>query len=170
MGVIPFSCPVAMQIVNNPLGIVAMLMIAMAVGLVGCGQGDPHAGSFARAKPSREALIGDWRIASKSTRPSSSVDFQKSKLSLHSDGTFEAVHFPNGLEDPRSSVLSGSGRWNLNRSPKWWVLELRWLNRSDMRHEYIEQVNVRDSPIKYQLHYTLGDPDEGMALTFDRVE
>lgn len=139
--------------------------------LVACG--DPYSSSYTTTRPNEGDLIGTWvpdKDAVKDMRDRGRYDIERAstKLILRSDGSFEMVDIPDWWREPfgrsHGRLQSDRGTWRLKEhSPGgWWELGL------DLPSWGGTAVALRRDKLPYLIHFTLGDPDNGDAMTFVR--
>ena len=139
--------------------------------LVACG--DPYLSNYTAAKPNESDLVGTW-VPDKETvkdirdRGGYDIDRASIKLILGSDGSFEMVDIPDWWREPfgrsQGRLQSDRGTWRLKEhSPgSWWELALNFPGWGGTA------VPLRRAKPPYLIHFTLGDPDAGHAMTFER--
>ena len=139
--------------------------------LVGC-QGNPYLSSYTAAKPNESDLVGTWVPDNDSMkdireRGGYDIDNANTKLILRPDGGLEMLNMPDWWQDPfgrsHGTFRSDSGTWMLREhSPgTWWEIELTF-------PKAWTTTPIRREKPPYLIHFTLGDPDAGHAMTFVR--
>lgn len=135
--------------------------------------GDPYLSSYTTTKPNEADLIGTWvpdtdTLKDIRDRGHYDMDRASTRLILRSDGSFEMVDIPDWWRDPfgksEGRLQSDRGTWRLKeQSPgSLWELGLdfpRWGGTT---------ISLRRNKSPYLIHFTLGDPDNGEAMTFVR--
>lgn len=139
--------------------------VLMMTFLFGCG-GDPYAGKYAKARPTPQSLVGDWKlkIGSPGTDPS-----KPTKLTLRADGSFSAVNYPGaalGSFGSAGSFLDGDGIWSVQQHQSFWVIRIHWQNLGKSQIDVGDMINILNDNPPYVLHHIIGDPDLGEALVF----
>jgi hypothetical protein len=138
-------------------------------------QYDPFAHEFTHVKPEREALVGSYILekgSAQAFRDTFHVPAPPARLRLNRDGSFEVVAIPTcwrqAAADCTSATENVRGTWKVSRSQEWWSVQFVCTNISGRESEYgVEGMIRRDEP-PYLIHFTLGDPDSGEALAFER--
>jgi hypothetical protein len=149
------------------------LLVVSCLLLDGC-QGDPYYSSYTHAEPNKSDLVGTWvpdGNTMKDLRNNGRYDISKAttKLMLGADGSFEMVDMPDWWREPsgesHKGFVSSLGKWRLdyNDYNKWWEIVL---NLPD----FGTSINLRRETSPYLIHITIGDPDEGHAMTFIRKD
>lgn len=149
-----------------------LLVALAALSMVGC-VGDPFLSSYTKTKPNEADLIGTWvpnpdTIKDMRDRGRYEVENAKTRLVLGSDGSFEMVDIPDWWREPlgrsHSHLESDHGTWKLKEySPGTrWELGLYFPSWGGTT------ISLRRDKPPYLIHITLGDPDNGDAMTFVR--
>jgi hypothetical protein len=145
--------------------------------LAGC-QGDPYIETYTVAKPERTDLIGRYQLTNQTVQPGglAALHGKKSLIDLREDSTFTATLVPTGHSDPTEqgffeTLITCSGRWDVDgigsianggRPPKTlWGVVLE-------SEEITIQLSVTGRGAPYELLMTIGDPDAGRVLMFER--
>ena len=129
--------------------------------------------SFTRAKPKTEDLVGTWTPTNETVRDMSrrgKYTISHHELTLSSDGTFSMRNMPDwwsdGFGKSHQRFESGSGTWEIQRDlgplTTIYVVKLQF-------PEIWKTVNLSGQKPPYQLHITLGDPDSGEYMLFERT-
>ncbi len=151
------------------------LMIAL-----GC-QYDPHAHLYTTEKPSVEVLIGSYKLTRQTVIKVEMPDLLKNECSveLRSDGSFSATNLPpwvDGFPSTNffSTLLSGSGKWRVDSvgsidhgGPP---LKTHWGIYFDGVSNKLEPAGLTGSNSPYGLVFTIGDPDSGQAMFFEKAK
>jgi hypothetical protein len=76
---------------------------------------------------------------------------------------------------PLSCLVDGSGSWSLGRNDAYFVVNVQ-IRPNDVRGpadcggpNYYEQLMIYGKKPPYKLHLTIGDPDAGDALQFEKT-
>jgi hypothetical protein len=150
---------------------------------VGC-QSDPWANSFLKGQPAENNLVGTYRVDSDTLTRRISVQETKKELSISRGAEIELLpdhkarfsQVPEIDESARETwVISGTGSWQLNRNDGYAVVNVQ-IQRRDYRRSvdaceptYYGQLMLYGKKLPYKLHITIGDPDSGDALQFERA-
>ena len=126
---------------------------------------------FTRSKPDEEDLIGTW-TATKGTirdiKDRGGYSQSDPKLILSADGTCTVTDMPDwwrgGFGESHKQFESGSGKWNIEKDENVWKIYVLAL-KLPAGHQAVHL--ARQKP-PYQLHITLGDPDSGNYMLFER--
>ena len=155
-------------------GIRHLLLVGLiaAAFLVGCG-GNPYADSFARDKPDRENLVGEWQGRfNPYARDFYGQEGRTTRLVLRADGSFE-IH--DRVRAPQNETYtSGHGSWSLQHvdieCPRWQV-ELHFPpdEVNGPGHAYFPLDILGNKP-PYRLFQAIDDPDTGNAAIYSRSE
>lgn len=126
---------------------------------------------FTRTKPSQADLVGTWSATKETIRDiQRRGKYEKAdpKLILSADGTCAVTDMPDwwrgGVGESHKQLESGQGKWRIEEDKNVFriyvvSLELPAGNRT---------VNLNRQKPPYQIHITLGDPDSGTYMLFDR--
>ena len=143
--------------------------------LAGC-QYNPFAHEFTTRRPLDESVVGVYRPDHESNeRLRSALDVELDpdcKLILNSDKTFVA------RELPRFWILRSTGRpsdtdvwkgtWTLAQVQNWWAVRLHIESLNGEPMSFVVPAMLRGDAPPYLVHLTIGDPDSGDALAFQR--
>jgi len=146
-------------------------LAVMALVLSAC-LGDPYSGSYTNRRPHESDLVGTWvpnqnTLRDMRNRGRYPIEQGRTSLILRADGKFEMLDMPDWWRDPfgrpHGHLESSSGTWKLkeNSTGPVWEIELQfptWWTTTALRNE---------KP-PYFIHFTIGDPDNGEAMTFIR--
>jgi hypothetical protein len=150
------------------IGVIVLLMAAC--------QYDPFAHEFTKARPAEHSLVGTYvpdEETSERLRKSLNVQLQPATaLTLNQDHTFEARNLPNCWIGPSLDCVAGteswSGTWSLKQSQEWWAIGLHLRSRNGEKTDFGMVAMLRGEHPPYLVHLTIGDPDSGDALAFQR--
>ena len=153
------------------------LLLLAVVLLAGC-QYDPFAHEFTSRRPAEDSVVGRYVPDSASgARLRSRFKIEVSpftELVLNSNGTFVARGLPNCWFSTFDCVTGSdgwAGSWTLQQHQDWWAVALRITARNGERmSSYHLPVMIRGERPPYLLHLTIGDPDSGDALAFQRQQ
>jgi len=154
-----------------------VLAFALLLAFAGC-QFDPFTSVYTRSQPKPEDLVGVYvPDAATAHFVAGLYPAADTSIVLSPDGTIVLQNVPDcwktlfGTSD--GGFDSGKGRWKLQRHQEWWVLgvEVSTEGFSSREHAPIqlttEMFLVGEKP-PYKIHLTIGDPDAGRALHFER--
>lgn len=150
-------------------------IVAVAVFLVGC-QYNPFAHEFTTAKPKEPELVGRYvpdRETTERLRTSLAVTVSpEAALAINADHTFHATALPKCWIDQDFDCAQGTetwtGTWSLRRNQEWWAVQLHIKSRNGQPTSYGMPAMLRGETPPYLVHLTIGDPDSGDALAFER--
>ncbi len=142
--------------------------------LAGC-QYNPFAHEFTTRRPVDESVVGKYSPDTESQarlRAHLKVELSSNcKLFLNSDKTFAAHDLPRCWINTFQCV-SGTedwkGTWSIEQAQDWWAIRLRVTSRNGQPTDYGIPAMLRGEAPPYLLHLTIGDPDSGDALAFQR--
>ena len=146
----------------------------------GC-QYDPHAHLYTTEKPKAEALVGYYKLTRQTVAKGEMPELLKDMCSveLRSDGSFSATNLPawvDGFPGTNffSTLVSGSGKWRVgsvgpidNGGPP---LKTHWGIYFDGVSNKMESAGLTGSNSPYGLVFTIGDPDSGEAMFFQKTK
>lgn len=152
----------------------------MLVLLLGC-QYDPHAHLYTTEKPQTADVAGRYALENQTvTRDGiAALQGQPCVIELRTDGRFTATNVPPWeLGSPGtnffSTLLSGSGTWRIDSvgsvDDGGRPLKTHWGVYLDSDTTKIMPAGLTGQTPPYGLIFTLGDPDSGDALTFQRTK
>lgn len=145
--------------------------------VIGC-QGDPYAENYTTAKPDRAKLIGKYKLTEQTVQPGglSVLWGTQSVIELRDDGTFVATNIPIQNTDPIPKdffdrLVTNSGKWDIGS-----VGSIGYVDRPTQTHWGVELhsegnrlgIGLTGAAAPYGLIITIGDPDAGKALMFER--
>ncbi|HAR68098.1 MAG TPA: hypothetical protein DCR55_18130 [Lentisphaeria bacterium] len=146
----------------------------------GC-QYDPYASEFAEIEPAAESVVGvyvpDPRTKKLIAETGGYVKTD-SAVQLMADGTVVFQSIPDwwntSFGRPKGGFDSGEGTWKVSKMQRWWGVAL--LFDSTAAFSSMESPGGLDTGIMlvgneppYKLHFTVGDPDSGAAMQFERA-
>jgi hypothetical protein len=151
--------------------------------LCGC-QYDPWADGFLKNQAAEKDLVGTYRVdADTLTRPIS-IPMTKAELFISRDAeiALSADHTAKFLNVPeiddrtnKPCFISGAGTWQQNRNSNYVQINVEILRTNDSSSadgcgtKYYEALMLYGKKPPYKLHITIGDPDSGDVLQFERV-
>ncbi len=157
----------------RPCALNSLLGFVMLGILVGC-QRDPYAHEYTHAEPTVAELSGRYGLDSTTARFLSTRSAQEvpdATLVLRSDGSFAATNVPGAWRSEATHPVDlehFEGSWTIAKHQEWWSVQLRCTQINGLTKHYQLPVMVRRDAPPRLLHITLGDPDSGEALTFER--
>ena len=161
---------------------------AISIGLVcgflaGC-QYNPWANGFLKAQPAEGDLVGTYKVDSDTLTRKFSIPMNSKILPISRDARIElaADHKVQFLQIPdvdefaqRVCVISGTGSWQVNRNDDYAVIDVKIQRKDESRlHDecsptYDGELMLYGLKPPYKLHITMGDPDSGDALQFEKA-
>ncbi len=148
--------------------------VILALAAVAC-QYDPYSSEYTTAKPSSTEMSGAYSLDSESQallRDRFKVDSPPAKLVLNLDHTFEITQVPSCWRKDSvctSATEHARGNWTIARDQEWWSVSLICTEISGEQTEYGLAAKVRGDQPPRLIHFTIGDPDTGEALSFQKV-
>ncbi|HWN42869.1 MAG TPA: hypothetical protein VNW71_11645 [Thermoanaerobaculia bacterium] len=150
------------------------VLFALVAALFGC-QYNPFAHEYTSVRPDESAMIGEYALDSRSREMLQNVykvAVPPTAFVLSPDHTFTLTDIPSCWRiDPSCSgkTENASGRWEIRRDHQdWWEVQLSCDRIDGEATSYGIGVNVRGDEPPYILHFTVGDPDAGEALAFEK--
>jgi len=130
--------------------------------------------SWTRTKPDPSDLVGIWvptDATIKDMKEKGDYTISIHQLILRADGTFQMINMPDWWKDgfgkSKKGFESSRGKWQLyeDRNP-WtvWAIKLEFPN-----FLALNQIHVRRQKPPYWLHVTIGDPDSGHFMLFEKT-
>ncbi len=152
--------------------------------LAGC-QYDPWAGRFLTNQPAERDVVGTYKVDSDTLARGVSIPVSSKSLSISRDAeiVLSADHIAQYLHVPeidmsitKTCVISGTGSWQLGRNDDYIVVNVE-IQRKDYRESvdgceptYHGQLMLYGKDPPYKLHITIGDPDSGDAVQFEKAD
>jgi hypothetical protein len=150
--------------------------------LAGCRR-NPWADQFLTRQPRETDLVGSYGIDSQTLARNISVLNTSvlinpdSEIVLSADHHAQFSHMPEiRAIPPPSCLVDGSGSWSLGRNDAYFVVDVQ-IHPNDVRATggcdgpiYHEQLMIYGKNPPYKLHFTIGDPDAGDALQFEKAK
>ena len=156
-----------------------VLLFAFMVLIQGC-QYDPHAQLYTTDKPKESDVVSLYTLTSQSVTRDGLAVMQGHPcfIELRADGTFIATNVPPLMlgHSPDanffSTLISGSGTWHFadvgGVGDGSGTVKTHWGVDMDSAAAHFMPVGLSGAKSPYGLIYTLGDPDEGMALILEK--
>jgi len=148
------------------------------VSLVGC-QYDPWADRFLTAQPAERDVAGTYVIDADSQKRNIKVPMSKApfpvdhsaQIVLSGNHKAEFVHVPE--EDRGEAVCSvtGRGSWRLAKNGSFSVVRASIFNaerNSSCKGDFEYELMLYGGKPPYKLHISIGDPDSGDAVQFEK--
>jgi len=144
-------------------------------------QYDPHAHLYTTQEPQPADLPGHYALVTQTlTRAGlAALHGKPCDIELRADGTFTARNIPPWQSGPPgenffSTLVSGSGRWRVDSvgaiDDGSRQLKTHWGIYLDSPAGKMEPVGLTGQKPPYGLIFTLGDPDSGDALIFEKTK
>jgi len=99
------------------------------------------------------------------------------RIVLHADHTAEFSYVPEQLIDGVSCSVTGRGSWRLGKNDSYitvwaFIADEESNNRckETLTAKFAEEFKLYGSKPPYKLHVTIGDPDLGDAVQFERLD
>jgi hypothetical protein len=154
-----------------------MLMLSFLL-LVGC-QHDPWANRFLTAHAADEDVAGTYVIDADSQKrtvklPLGSGSFpidHSARIVLSSDHKAEFVHVPEDYLGKAACSVTGRGSWRLGKNDSFSVVRASIVNEepnSPCKGDVAYELMLYGQKSPYKLHITIGDPDSGDAVQFEK--
>jgi hypothetical protein len=128
--------------------------------------------SFTRHRPADQDIAGDWTPTDKSLHKILKMNGCSPpvpEILLRTDGTFSVTNMPQSSYDesgrPRVQFVSGYGKWTITEDKDVVTVYMLELAFPDTRRH----IHIAKQRAPYRLHITLGDPDSGNYLLFERT-
>ena len=163
--------------------VILLIAILISVACTSC-QYDPWADGFATKEPSRQDVVGTYRVDSDSlqrkfiTNDLRTLTLRPSAtIVLNSDGSARFVDVPFYWPPSTPCFYTLPGSWSLAHISDYWtvsvVLKLDHAASSACPpargDEFGESFDLYGKKPPYRLHLTLSDPDTGDAVQFEKV-
>jgi len=157
----------------------AMLAVSLAL-LVGC-QYDPWADRFLTARPSEEDVAGTYVIDADSQKrniklalPQDNGNFaidHSAQIVLSGDHKAQFIHVPEDYRGKAACSVTGRGSWHLGKNDSFSVVRASIVNEepnSPCKGDFAYELMLYGKRSPYKLHITIGDPDSGDAVQFEK--
>ena len=151
------------------------IALLLALGALAC-QYNPFAHEFTHDKPSANEIVGVYRLDQESRnmlRGRFKIEPPQATFTLNADGTFEIRDIPSCWRIDNTCTTKtedASGTWQIGEDQEWWSVRLRCTKLSGRGDDYGIPAKIRGDKAPRLLHFTVGDPDAGEALAFQRVD
>ena len=151
-----------------------MLAVALCLGwTLGC-QHDPWAGEFLKKKPSDADLVGHYVIDLDSRERKLKLPTgaavpvsPNASIGLSSDHSAEFVDVTTDENGTVARLVTGKGTWSVSRTGDFYGVTA--VIRDDQNpNGFGHELMLYGKKPPYKLHVTLGDPDSGYAVQFEK--
>ena len=140
-------------------------------------QYDPYTSEFTTHRPNESDLPGNY-VATADTRDlirrAGTYAACDPQITLQADHTFAIKDVPDWFVtygDAGTKLVSGSGTWELMQPGKWWTLMVEFhesTGQSVWKGRFGMEFNLVGEKPPYLVHMTIGDPDMGNAMQFQK--
>ena len=127
--------------------------------------------SFTRTKPSDQDVVGVWKPTSATLRDmhdAGGYPDAQHELILSADGSFSMVNMPDWWSDEfgrsHKKFESRQGKWRITKASD--VFTIYVIELADPSGSM--DLNLSRQKAPYLIHITLGDPDSGHYMLFER--
>jgi hypothetical protein len=159
----------------NAPRVLAIPIFVVALASVAC-QYDPFAHEFTTVEPTREELVGDYELNDETLNMLRRLGVQpppQSHLMLQDDGRFSMSDLPTCwrlFEECSSATESVSGTWRIEQDDEngWWTIRFHLLEIEGQPGDFGTPAHLRGDRSPRLVHFTIGDPDMGQALAFQK--
>jgi hypothetical protein len=151
--------------------------------LVGC-QYDPWADGFLKYQPAEGELVGTYRVDSGTLARRISIPMSTKNLTVSRDSEIvlsanhevQFIRVPEVAEDDtQTCIINGTGSWQLTQNSDYVVVNVQ-IQRKDYgqpvdacQPTYYGELMLYGKKAPYKLHITIGDPDSGDAIQFEKA-
>ena len=146
--------------------------------LLGC-QHDPWANRFATAQPSEKEVAGTYAVDAASLKRRINLPMTNSvlpidasaRIVLSNDHTAAFVNVPEDYQGAKPCSVTGRGSWTLGKNGSFSVVKARISNEetnSPCEGDFGYELMLYGKKSPYKLHVTIGDPDHGYAVQFEK--
>ena len=142
--------------------------------LAGC-QYDPHAHLYTTHKPAKRDVAGHYFLSNQTITDEglSALKGMSCTIDLRNDGTFTVNRVPPDIQNSPSQELfnklvSGSGTWNIDFIGVGSGETTYWGIQFDSQTYNIHSAHLTGEKPPFGLIFTLGDPDSGYSMIFER--
>lgn len=159
-----------------------LFLILVLVSSVGC-QYDPWADEFLTRQPAEGDVVGFYAVDQASLQrtikqPMTGTILRinpSAHILLSPDHKVEFFQVPEMIHDDTPCSVTGRGTWRFGKNDKYIVV---WASIADeepnghckdtFTSRFSEELNLYGAKPPYKLHVTIGDPDSGDAIQFER--
>ena len=165
--------------VNRPRIIFAVVTVLT---LAGC-QHDPWADRFLTRQPAERDVVGWYGVDQASLRRSITRPMSGSRLKidpsahivLSADHNVEFFSVPGDTGGSLVCSITGHGTWSLGKNDSYIVVRAMIADeepnsrcRETFTANFADELHLYGKRPPYRLHVTIGDPDSGDAVQFER--
>ena len=158
-------------------------VVVLALAMLGGCQHDPWADRFLTAQPGEKDLVGTYMVDHDSQQRN--IRLQPSKQMLPIDKTARVVllgnhtaqflHVPEESPDLKGSPCSvtGKGSWKLIKNDDFYTIDATIMNEepnTPCKGALGYELMLHGKKPPYKLHITMGDPDAGDAVQFEKQD
>jgi len=155
----------------------AILLLSF-VSLVGCHY-DPWTDRFLTAQPAEKDVAGTYVIDGDSQKRNIKVPMSKApfpidpsaQIILSGNHIAEFVHVPEEYHGEAVCSVTGRGSWRLGKNGSFSVVRASIFNEelnSSCKGDFAYELLLYGGKPPYKLHITIGDPDSGDAVQFEK--
>lgn len=167
---------------RGPARFAALATTVAALAAASC-QYDPYTAIFTTRPPKTADVAGDYVLDEASVRLVAEGGYASRATAIHldADGSMTFTALPDwwhtDFGDPGGRFDTGRGTWEVEpKQEKWWKVTARIRETTpdspfqvERGGHFAEWVLADETP-PYRLVLTLGDPDEGRAMVFERSD
>ncbi len=146
--------------------------------LVGC-QYDPWADRFLTAEPAEKDVAGTYVIDVDSQKRTIKLALRNdafpidhsARIVLSSDHKAEFIHVPEDYRGEVACSVTGRGSWLLGKNDSFSVVRASIVNvepNSPCKGDFAYELMLYGKKLPYKLQITIGDPDSGDAVQFEK--
>ena len=159
----------------------ALISMLAFVSLAGC-QYDHWADRFVTRQPAERDVVGLYAVDQASLQRTIKLPMSGSVLKVNPSAQIllslnhnaEFFQVPEAIDDKLQCSITGRGTWRLGKNDRYIVILVQIAHvESDSRcsetfSKFGDQLNLYGDKLPYRLHVTIGDPDTGDAVQFER--
>jgi hypothetical protein len=153
-------------------------MLLSLVLLVGC-QYDPWSDRFLTAEPTEKDVAGTYLVDAASQKRIIKIPLSKetlpidhtARIVLSSDHKAEFTHVPEEYLGEAACTVTGQGAWRLGKNDSFSVVRVNIANverNSPCKGDFGYELMLYGKKSPYKLHITIGDPDSGDVVQFEK--
>jgi len=156
----------------------SILVLSLALGLIGC-QHDPWAEGFLTVQPAENDVAGTYVIDANSQKRTIKLPQKNSALHidhsaqviLSTDHKAEFFRVPEEYRGEAACSVTGRGSWRLGKNDNFSVVRASIVNEdpnSPCKGDFAYELMLYGNKAPHKLHITIGDPDSGDAVQFEK--
>ena len=164
-----------MSIVNRS----ALSILTFACVLLVACQYDPWADKFLTEKPAEKDVVGTYIVDSDSQKRNIQMPMHHgtlpvshtAEIMLSPDHKARFTHVPEDYRGEAACSVTGQGTWRLVKNGDFFVVIASIVNEeanSVCKGDFGYELVLYGKKPPYKLHVTIGDPDSGDAVQFER--